>query len=103
MLADFPLLSTIIFLPCVGSCFILLIRGDTEERVDHNARIVALWISLLVFILSVILFFTYDPTNLQYQFVENSTWIADLRVHYHVGVDGLSLFFILLSTFLTPV
>lgn len=101
MLADFPLLSIIIFLPLVGALFILLIRGE-EERIDHNARIVALWISLLTFILSVILVVNYDLANPQYQFVENSTWISDLKINYHVGVDGISIFFILLSTFLTP-
>lgn len=101
MLDEFPMLSIIIFLPLVGALFILLIRGD-RERIDHNARIVALWISVLTFILSVILLLNYNPTNLQYQFVEDSTWISDFKVHYHIGVDGISIFFVLLSTFLTP-
>ncbi|WP_032113215.1 NADH-quinone oxidoreductase subunit M [Candidatus Paracaedibacter symbiosus] len=100
-MADFPLLSIIIFLPLVGALFILLIRGE-EGRIDRNSRIVALWTSLLTFVLSVVLVVNYDSANPSYQFVENSMWIEDLKIRYHIGVDGISVFFILLSTFLTP-
>lgn len=102
MLDDFSLLSIIIFLPLVGAIFILFIRGD-EERIDHNARIVALWTSLLTFILSVILFLNFEPEGPAYQFVENTPWMETLNIHYHIGVDGISISFILLSTFLTPI
>lgn len=101
MLDDFCLLSIIIFLPLLGALFILLIRGE-EERVGHNSRIVALWTSLLTFILSLILVLNYESDGPVYQFVENTPWIDDLKIRYHIGVDGISILFILLSTFLTP-
>lgn len=101
MLDDFCLLSIIIFLPLLGALFILLIRGE-EERIGHNSRIVALWTSLLTFILSIILVMNYEADGPAYQFVENTPWIDDLHIRYHIGVDGISILFILLSTFLTP-
>ncbi len=101
MLDDFSLLSIIIFLPLIGAIFIILIRGE-EERVDHNSRIVALWTSVLTFVLSIFLVVNYEPDGAAYQFVENTPWIEDLKIRYHVGVDGISILFVLLSTFLTP-
>jgi NADH-quinone oxidoreductase subunit M len=96
-----PLLSIITFLPVLGVFFILLIKGD-EKTVATNSRQVALWISTLVFFLSLILWSKFDPNKIDYQFVENSSWIAALNVRYHLGVDGISLFFVILSTLLTP-
>lgn len=96
-----PLLSVITFLPFVGSLFILLIRGE-EKTVATNARNVALWTSFLTFGLSLILWIHFDVDQTTYQFVENLAWIKDLGIRYHLGIDGLSLFFILLSTFLMP-
>lgn len=93
-----PLLSLIIFLPISGVFFIGLIK---EEDV-RNARAVALWISSLTFLISLVLLFQFDPYNAEYQFVEKHIWIDAYNIHYHLGIDGISLFFILLSTFLTP-
>jgi len=93
-----PLLSLITFLPVSGVFFISLIKGED----DRNARDVALWISGLTFLLALVLLYQFDPHNTQYQFVEKRLWIEAYNIHYCLGVDGLSLFFILLSTFLTP-
>jgi NADH-quinone oxidoreductase subunit M len=98
---DLPLLSVIIFLPLIGSLFILLMKGD-EEIITSNARNVALWTSFLTFSLSVILWVNFEVGQLAYQFVENTNWVRDLGIRYHLGVDGVSLFFVLLTTFLTP-
>jgi NADH-quinone oxidoreductase subunit M len=96
-----PLLSVIIFLPLVGSFFILSMKGDIAT-LNRNARNVALWTSFLTFALSLILWIYFDENQITYQFVEKVSWVKDLGIHYHLGVDGISLFFILLSTFLMP-
>lgn len=98
---DLPLLSTIIFLPFIGSLFILIMKGD-EATVTSNARNVALWTSFLTFTLSLILWAHFEVGQVAYQFVEDTSWVKDVGIRYHLGIDGISLFFILLTTFLTP-
>jgi NADH-quinone oxidoreductase subunit M len=98
---DLPLLTVITFLPIIGSIFILMMKGE-EEIIKSNARNVALWISFLTFALSIILWINFEPDRLGYQFVENTNWMRDIGIRYHLGIDGISLFFILLTTFLTP-
>lgn len=93
-----PLLSLIIFLPVSGVFFMSLIK----EEDTRNAKAVALWISSLTFLMSLVLLFQFDSYNPEYQFVEKHTWIEAYNIHYHLGINGISLFFILLSTFLTP-
>ncbi|MBW6397587.1 NADH-quinone oxidoreductase subunit M [Roseomonas sp. HJA6] len=99
--AGFPLLTLLTFLPLVGAAFILTQRGE-EEVVASNARWTALWTSLIVFGLSLILWFKFDKADAGFQFVEQLDWLAEFGVTYHVGVDGISVLFILLSTLLTP-
>lgn len=101
MLAEFPILSILTFLPLVGVLFILVIKGD-DERGYYNCRIVGLWTSLLTLALSIILLLNFDCTASEYQFVENHNWLPDFKIRYHMGVDGISILFIILSTFLTP-
>lgn len=100
-LINFPLLSLTIFLPLLGAIFIILMKGD-EASIALNAKRVALWTSFLAFLLSLILWFKFNPAQSGFQFVENFPWIPAFGIRYHLGIDGLSLFFILLSTFLTP-
>ncbi len=95
------LLSLVTFLPLVGAAFIMLIRGD-EETVARNARHTALWTSLFTFALSILLWTGFDTSLAGFQFVEKKEWIAGFGIDYHMGVDGISVFFVLLSTFLTP-
>lgn len=77
-------------------------RGSSEE-VSRTARWIALWISVVVFGLSIVMWSEFDPTLPGYQFSYQSSWLAGYGVSYHVGVDGISLFFIILSTLLTLV
>lgn len=100
-MAELPLLSVIIFLPLIGCLFILLMKGD-EVTLHKNARNVALWISFLTFALSIILWINFETRQTTYQFVEKIEWIHDLGIRYHLGVDGISLLFILLTTLLIP-
>jgi NADH-quinone oxidoreductase subunit M len=90
------------FLPLVGAAFILTTRGD-EAVVARNARNIALWTSLFDFALSLLLWFYFDPNTADFQFVEQADWVTlgGFRFTYHMGIDGISLFFILLSTLLT--
>ena len=98
----FPLLSLLTWLPLVGAAIIMLVRGD-EEVVASNARWTALWTSLIVFIFSLVLWFRFDPSQAGYQFTESATWLPEFGVGYRMGVDGISVLFVLLSTVLIPV
>jgi NADH-quinone oxidoreductase subunit M len=100
--AGFPLLSLITWLPLVGGLVILSIRGD-EATVAANARWTALWTSLIVFVLSVVLWVKFDPAEPGFQFVESTTWLPQWNITYKMGVDGISVLFVLLSTVLTPI
>jgi NADH-quinone oxidoreductase subunit M len=95
-------LSLITFLPLVGAAFIMIVRGD-ENVVARNARATALWTSLVTFALSIMLWTNFDRTNPGFQFVEKADWIPGFGITYHMGVDGISVFFVLLSTLLTPI
>jgi NADH-quinone oxidoreductase subunit M len=101
-MSHWPLLSLVTFLPLVGVAFIMLASGS-EEIVARNARNIALSTSLVVFVLSIALWVDFDPNTSGFQFVENIRWITigGFSIHYHMGIDGISLFFVLLSTLLT--
>lgn len=98
----FPLLSLITFLPLLGAGIIMLVRGD-DKVVASNARWTALWTSLITFGLSLILWAQFDKTSVDYQFVEQLSWLPEFGIAYIMGVDGISILFVLLSTLLTPI
>jgi NADH-quinone oxidoreductase subunit M len=100
--AGFPILSLITWLPLIGCLVIMLVRGD-EATVASNARWAALWTSLLVFALSLVLWVRFDPAEPGFQFNESVAWMPDYKVGYRMGVDGVSVLFVLLSTLLTPI
>ncbi len=97
-----PLLTLVTFLPLFGVLAILLLRDDSEAMA-RNARWIALWTSLITFALSLALWANFDSTRANFQFEERVSWLPGLNIDYHMGIDGISLFFVLLSTFLTPV
>lgn len=101
-MADLPILSLLIFLPLAGAGFILTINGD-DEIAQNNARKTALWASTITFILSLWLWFKFDGSTADFQFVENVDWIPSFNISYHLGLDGISVLFVLLTTVLTPV
>lgn len=103
-MTHWPLLSLVTFLPLIGAGFIMLARGD-EHVVARNARNIALSTSLIVFALSLLLWAGFDPNATGFQFVERADWISisGFAINYHMGIDGISLFFVLLSTLLTVV
>ena len=101
-MTDWPILSTVTFLPLVGVVFVLMIRGD-EAQVAANARHVALWTSVVTFALSILLIVDFDTSTAAFQFVERVPWLPEHNIGYHLGVDGISVFFLVLTTFLVPI
>ncbi len=99
---DWPILSLVTFLPLVGVVALLLVRGE-PDIVARNSRYVALWASLITFVLSLLLWYHFDTAATGFQYVENRPWIPSFGINYHLGVDGISVFFVILSTFLTSI
>jgi NADH-quinone oxidoreductase subunit M len=99
-MSDWPILSILIFLPLVGVAFILAVRGNDDQAVE-NIRRVALITTSFNFVLSLWLWFGFDMAEPGFQFVEKRDWIPGL-VSYHLGVDGISMLFVVLTTFLMP-
>ncbi len=97
MFADWPLLSLTIWLPIVGG-LLVLVSGD---RAADRSRWLALAFSVLTFVVSIPLYSAFDNSTHQMQFVEMAPWIELFQVNYHLGVDGISMPLILLTTFTT--
>jgi len=98
MLLGFPLLSLAIWVPMVAGVLVLATGSD---RNAHAARVIALIGSLLGFLVTLPLYFRFDPLATSFQFVELSPWIENFNVNYHLGIDGISLLLILLNSFTT--
>jgi NADH-quinone oxidoreductase subunit M len=99
---DFPILSLVTFLPLLGVLLLLFIRGDAEN-VARNSRNTALLTSVFTFALSLYMYSSFDTASADFQFVEVYGWLPGFNINYKMGVDGVSIFFVLLSTFLTPI
>lgn len=99
-MTTWPILSVTTFLPVVGAILIYLLRGD-DEAARRNARWIALWTTLITFAVSVILVLRFDSTQTDFQFVEKYAWLAS-GITYHMGVDGISLPFVILTTAVMP-
>ena len=100
-MTDWPILSLVTFLPLVGALFILWIRGEPEV-VARNARYMALWTSIATFGVSLFIWFGFERGTHEFQFVEEAVWFPGYNINYKMGVDGISMLFVLLSTLLTP-
>ena len=96
---NFPILSSLILLPTVGAFFLFFTRGNKKN--NFTVKYVALFTSFVNFLLSIYLWILFDQTTSEFQFVEQRIWIKDF-INYKVGVDGISILFILLTTFITP-
>lgn len=126
-MTDWPILSAITFLPLLGALFILAISSN-DEIASRNAKYVALWTTAFTFVISLLIWFHFDPSKSEFQFVERYDWLvvdkteapaADAAktgqdgaaqavkkksggISYHMGVDGISMLFVILTTFLMP-
>src|SRR5438067_327296 len=97
----FPILTSLVALPIVGSLALLLVRDD-----EHNARVirsVALIVAGLVFAETLLVWARFEPASADFQFVERHAWIPAFGISYAVGVDGISLLLLVLTGFLTPI
>jgi NADH-quinone oxidoreductase subunit M len=107
MLGQLPILSALVWLPALGAVAILvlraLMRGEDQAALERNARGVALFVTLFVFALSILLVVEFDASQAGFQFVETIPWLADMGIGYRMGVDGLSVLFVLLTAFLMPI
>lgn len=99
-MTTWPILSVTTFLPLVGALIVYLSRGD-DEAAKRNSRWIALWTTLITFAVSVILVMRFDPANADFQFVEKANWLAT-GITYHMGVDGISLPLVILTTSIMP-
>jgi len=97
---NFPILSSLILLPLVGSLFILFVKSDSSNNYQ-SSKYVALFTSFVNFFISIYLWYLFDNTISEFQFVEDKEWLRGF-VNYKVGIDGISILFILLTTFITP-
>jgi NADH-quinone oxidoreductase subunit M len=93
------LLDLTIFLPLIGFLILLLMPGNNEE----TTRRVALGIAILVFLISLGMIGPVLASPKDFQYVTNTPWIDVMKINYHVGIDGLSLWLVMLTTFLTPI
>jgi len=96
---NFPILSAIIFIPLIGAIFILAVQGK-HKNIEKNSKYVAIFSSLVNFLLSLFLWFSFDKTISAFQFIETKNWI-DGFINYRLGVDGISILFIILTTFIS--
>jgi NADH-quinone oxidoreductase subunit M len=101
MTIGWPILSAITFLPILGALFIFAIRG-TDEVAVRNARYVALWTTVITFLLSLMIWTEFDFSTAEFQFVEEKEWLGG-AITYRMGVDGISMLFVILTTFLMPI
>ena len=101
-MSSWPILSLVTFLPLVGALFCLVVNGP-KEAVERNCKSIAIVTSLVTFLISLLLWARFDVTKAGFQFEEKADWVPALSIGYHMGIDGISLFFVLLSTLLTPI
>ena len=96
---NFPILSSLILLPTIGAIFLFFTKNNKEKNI--TVKYVALFTSLVNFFLSIYLWVLFDQSKSDFQFVEERIWIEGL-INYKVGIDGISILFIVLTTFITP-
>ena len=97
---NFPILSSLILLPTVGAFFIFFVRSYSGKY--QASKYLSLFISIANFFLSIYLWYVFDKNSVDFQFVENREWLLGF-VNYKVGIDGISILFIILTTFITPI
>ena len=97
---NFPILSAIIFIPLIGAFFIFVTKGE-QKNVERNSKYVAIFTSLANFFLSILLWYFFDNSTPDFQFIEEKKWMAGF-INFQLGIDGISMLFILLTTFIAP-
>ncbi len=96
---NFPILSSLILLPTIGALFLFFSKSEKDNSI--TVKYVALFTSIVNFLISIYLWILFDESTSDFQFVENRIWIEGF-LNYKVGIDGISILFIVLTTFITP-
>ena len=94
---NFPILSSLILLPTIGALFLLF----SKDKSSNTGKYVALFTSFVNFLISIYLWILFDPTTSNFQLVEDREWLKGF-INYKIGIDGISILFIILTTFITP-
>lgn len=102
-MASWPILSVLTFLPLLGALLLMVLSRGSEQQQKRAATYIGLGTSLIVFALSLLLLGYFDASNTDFQLVERFAWMPDYNINYIRGIDGISLWFVLISTFLTPI
>ncbi|MAU87586.1 MAG: NADH-quinone oxidoreductase subunit M [Rhodobiaceae bacterium] len=97
---NWPILSTLIIIPLIG-CITILLINSTDDIGKRNIKLVSLYASIVNFLISIILWVNFDKLSPDFQFVERYAWLSE-NITYYIGVDGISIFLIILTTFLMP-
>jgi NADH-quinone oxidoreductase subunit M len=92
-------LTAVVFLPALGAALLLLVPRAQEQRL----KVLTLAVTVVTFVVSLPLYFQFDPSTARYQFVEQRGWMPSLGISYHLGIDGISVLLVLLTTFLMPI
>ena len=100
-MTNWPILSLMIFIPLFGAFIIGLIDGE-DKAINKNSKMVAIWTSLVVFILSLYMWLVF-PNNPGFYFIEEVPIFSSVGIFYRLGIDGISMLFIVLATFLIPI
>ena len=95
-IAGAPILSVVTFLPLAGALFVALLSREAVQ----NIRYATLWTTLITFAISLLIWINFDPNTAGFQFVEEREWLGPIK--YKMGVDGISMLFVILTTFLMP-
>jgi len=98
---NFPILSSITFLPLIGAFFVFLTRADKGER-NSGAIYISIFTSFVNFFITLFLWYSFDSQTSNFQFVEEINWISGF-IKFKFGIDGISILFILLTAFITPI
>jgi NADH-quinone oxidoreductase subunit M len=101
-MTGWPILSAVTFLPLVGVILIMLVKDD-NELARRNVRNIALITSVFVSLLSLLIWIDFDNTLTGFQMVEQIEWLGEGGISYHMGIDGISMLFVILTTFLMPI
>src|SRR4051812_3749171 len=97
------MLTALICLPLLGALMIMLFAQGENEHSAAEARYIALFTTCVTFVISLALWVGFDNGTANFQFVEQHEWFAGLKISYYLGIDGISLFMVLLTTFLMPI
>ena len=101
-MSDWPLLSLATFLPLIGAAFIFLFAQGGDEAADRNAKSVALMTTILTFLVSLVIWTNFENGTAEFQFIERYAWLGG-GIDYQMGVDGISVLFVVLTAFLMPI